>query len=280
MKFGPRKPNIKKRIKARTTGKVKRKIKSSVNPLYGKKGMSWVNNPKKSAYNIVYKKTTFDAIPFILPNGKEDRSKSKFNSDEENQRGIKSPKAFSYMGCFGILLLIASFFYPLLFFVSIPLYIYILIKSLKEKKERENKHKEERERNEHQLQISDKLIPLYDYINKTKEIKKIDSFFENISKIFTLKKESFELLDRALDKGYMSKAEVIEVKVEIDLSINDLIKDYIKEYEKKSFEVATRLKTEKGQRNNYKRSYDDLHKYNHLFDPEVQNYINERWQII
>lgn len=39
MKFGVRKPSLKKTIKARTTGKIKRKVKSSVNPLYGKKGM-------------------------------------------------------------------------------------------------------------------------------------------------------------------------------------------------------------------------------------------------
>lgn len=37
MKYGVRKPNIKKSIKARTTGKVKRQVKKAVNPLYGKK---------------------------------------------------------------------------------------------------------------------------------------------------------------------------------------------------------------------------------------------------
>lgn len=58
MKFGVRKPNIKKRMKARTTAKVKRSIKKSINPLYGKKGMGWVNNPKKALYNKVYNKTT------------------------------------------------------------------------------------------------------------------------------------------------------------------------------------------------------------------------------
>ena len=39
MKYGVRKPNLKKSIKARTTGKVKRQVKKAVNPLYGKKGM-------------------------------------------------------------------------------------------------------------------------------------------------------------------------------------------------------------------------------------------------
>lgn len=62
MKFGPRKPNYKSSIKARTTGRVKRSAKKAVNPLYGKKGMGWVNNPKKAAYNKVYNKTTFNAF--------------------------------------------------------------------------------------------------------------------------------------------------------------------------------------------------------------------------
>ena len=34
MKFGFRKPSIKKSIKARTTGKIKRKMKKAFNPFY------------------------------------------------------------------------------------------------------------------------------------------------------------------------------------------------------------------------------------------------------
>ena len=58
MKYGVRKPNVKKSIKARTTGKIKRQVKKAVNPLYGKKGMGIVNDPKKAAYNAVYNRTT------------------------------------------------------------------------------------------------------------------------------------------------------------------------------------------------------------------------------
>ena len=58
MKFGPRKPSLKKSISARTTGKIKRKIKKTVIPGYGKKGMGWIKNPKKAAYNKIYNKTT------------------------------------------------------------------------------------------------------------------------------------------------------------------------------------------------------------------------------
>lgn len=62
MKFGMRKPSLTKSIKARTTGKLKRKIKSSINPLYGKKGMGLITNPRKAIYNKVYKKTTFSFL--------------------------------------------------------------------------------------------------------------------------------------------------------------------------------------------------------------------------
>ena len=59
MKFGMRKPSIKKSLKARTTGRAKRAVKKAVIPGYGKKGMGWVKNPKKAMYNKVYRKTTF-----------------------------------------------------------------------------------------------------------------------------------------------------------------------------------------------------------------------------
>lgn len=59
MKFGMRKPSLKKSIRARTTGKAKRAVKKAVVPGYGKKGMGLVKNPKKAVYNKVYKKTTF-----------------------------------------------------------------------------------------------------------------------------------------------------------------------------------------------------------------------------
>lgn len=65
MKIGMRKPSIKKSLKARTTGRVKRGIKSSINPFYGQKGTGFVRNPKKSIYNKVYKRTTFSIFDII-----------------------------------------------------------------------------------------------------------------------------------------------------------------------------------------------------------------------
>ena len=65
MKMGIRKPSLKKSIKARTTGKLKRKMKKAVNPLYGKKGMGMIKNPKKAIYNKVYNKTTIGVSDLV-----------------------------------------------------------------------------------------------------------------------------------------------------------------------------------------------------------------------
>ncbi|MBO7392765.1 MAG: hypothetical protein J6U98_01030 [Abditibacteriota bacterium] len=59
MRFGPRRPNLKIMLRARTTGRLKRSIKRAVIPWYGKKGVGWVKNPKRALYNKIYRKTTF-----------------------------------------------------------------------------------------------------------------------------------------------------------------------------------------------------------------------------
>ena len=59
MKFGIRTPSLKKSFKARTTARAKRAIKKTIIPGYGRKGMGWIKNPKKAAYNKIYRKTSF-----------------------------------------------------------------------------------------------------------------------------------------------------------------------------------------------------------------------------
>lgn len=58
MKIGIRKPSIKKAVKAKTIGKVKRAVKKAVDPTYGKKGTGLMKDPKRAIKNKVYKKTT------------------------------------------------------------------------------------------------------------------------------------------------------------------------------------------------------------------------------
>ena len=59
MKFELRTPSLKRSLSARTKGRATRAVKKALIPGYGKKGMGWIKNPKKAAYNKVYNKTTF-----------------------------------------------------------------------------------------------------------------------------------------------------------------------------------------------------------------------------
>lgn len=63
MKFGFRKPSIKKRIAARTS--VKRMVKNSLG-LKAPKGLGWLTNPKKAAYNRVYNRTSKGCFVFLF----------------------------------------------------------------------------------------------------------------------------------------------------------------------------------------------------------------------
>lgn len=75
MKIGLRTPNLEKSLKARTTGRLKRQMKKAVNPLYGKKGMGLINNPKKAVYNKIYSKTTIDPLSGIKKTTRNSTSK-------------------------------------------------------------------------------------------------------------------------------------------------------------------------------------------------------------
>lgn len=77
MKIGFRSPSLSKSLKARTTGRLKRQIKRSVNPLYGKKGMGLIKNPQRAIYNKVYNKVTIDPLKGVKKVSKVNKSQSK-----------------------------------------------------------------------------------------------------------------------------------------------------------------------------------------------------------
>lgn len=70
MKYGFRTPNVKKRVSARTTGRLKRSAKKVI-PGYGAKGMGMVNDPSKAINNKIYHATTtgIDDIPTTTTTG-------------------------------------------------------------------------------------------------------------------------------------------------------------------------------------------------------------------
>lgn len=65
MKYGIRKPNLKRSLKARTTGKLKRRVKRTVNPLYGKRGMGFIFHPFKAIYGWIYRRVTI-SLPQLM----------------------------------------------------------------------------------------------------------------------------------------------------------------------------------------------------------------------
>jgi uncharacterized protein (DUF697 family) len=65
MKIGIRKPSIMKSLKARTTGKLKRKVKRTFIPFYGKKGTGIIKDPKRAVYNYTYNRTTFSIFDIL-----------------------------------------------------------------------------------------------------------------------------------------------------------------------------------------------------------------------
>lgn len=64
MKFGFRKPSLKKRISARTSPK--RFIRQNLG-FKAPRGYGWLTNPEKYAYNKVYNKTSRGCIVIFIP---------------------------------------------------------------------------------------------------------------------------------------------------------------------------------------------------------------------
>ena len=64
MKFGIRKPSLKKRIAARTSWK--RAVRHNLG-LKAPRGWGWLTNPKKAAYNRAYNRTSVGCLVVVAP---------------------------------------------------------------------------------------------------------------------------------------------------------------------------------------------------------------------
>ncbi|GIW86813.1 MAG: hypothetical protein KatS3mg108_1137 [Isosphaeraceae bacterium] len=62
MKFGIRRPSLKKSLAARFS--VKRKLRHSLG-LKAPRGWGWLTNPKRAAYNRIYSRTTIGLWDFL-----------------------------------------------------------------------------------------------------------------------------------------------------------------------------------------------------------------------
>ena len=100
MKIGFRTPNLKKRLRARTTGKIKRKAKKMINPFYGKKGVGFIKNPSGAIKNSIYHKVTVDPINLTTSNIK--RTFKKLNSVENLNYNKKTALILCSLGFIGL----------------------------------------------------------------------------------------------------------------------------------------------------------------------------------
>ena len=119
MKYGVRKPNVKKSIKARTTGKVKRQVKKAVNPLYGKKGMGIVNDPKKAAYNAVYSRTTV-GVSDVLKSTSSGNGHASASYDVAPVKKEYSDRTYNVCGIILMVLAVVLVLLGLLLLLAVP----------------------------------------------------------------------------------------------------------------------------------------------------------------
>lgn len=282
VKFGIRKPNINKRIKARTTGRAKRAVKRSISPTYGKKGVGWAKNPKRAAYNKVYNKTTVG-----IGSGKKSHSYNYTNSDFSGSgNGIDSgiSNLSVAIGCSVFILYVISIFFPWLFIITFGLHLYVYRRRKKEMQEAQERFEKEIKTQE----AYDKKQEMISSLNRTKQ--GIESLFEKMEKtkevdtFFNYFEEYKVWVSFYNKKKVVSEKEPLveelidEIENLIDIGFNTKLKDFIKRYERFSLERASKLKTEKGQKNNYQRSLDDLNEYEEHFDESIKRYIDNRWQ--
>lgn len=293
MKFGPRKPNFKSRVKARTTGKLKRQAKKAINPLYGKKGMGMIRNPKKSLYNKVYNKTTFDVFKIPYTSSKSSSKKNISNKEFNNnlkELGVEKD-SFTYKetvkvenkhkGSHFILIgtVIGFLSYDLLGAIVGSILAYLLIKRHNKKPPIEYKDNtkklSETQINELMNEIVSKLEDYNNSVNILAETNKPELFFNNL---FSAEENIHEVGSSMNQYNVPNfQSNVKDLPKLFDEHKDALISEFIKKYYQIEEESASKLKTERGYNNRLNNKKDDLLVYSHLMNKEQLELIDELW---
>lgn len=305
MKVGYRKPNIKKSIKARTTGKVKRKMKKAVNPLYGKKGMGYIKNPKKAVYNKVYHKTTFGTTDVLKATAKSSSKNSASNHETHpyvmNSKQI-NPVVYvcivAFTGLFGvhrfidgsigmgILYLLTGGLLGIGWLVDLIKAIMMLVKSnqqdiehlLQWQKVIVTDSPEHLIMTEQQLQdateqqVNNDIRIIQDSIKLLSETVNPDVFF---SRLDLLKSTANHLqqLEPYIDFNVSPSQAFNEIVEDEQESIHQFVIRYYNSV--KSY--ADTLKTDKGKANQYQKFYDTLMNYKDIMNEENIDYIEYKY---
>lgn len=270
MKFGVRKPNLKKSIKARTTGKMKRKMKKAVNPVYGKKGMGYIRDPKKAVYNKVYNKTTVGVNPLSsMSNGSKKKSRPQTTNEQKPSYDTIYTKYETIEKEVSVTNPIEKFFRRLLKKESIE------TKTVEEKVIVEQYTYGEIAN----IQMSgQRNIEIYnDSINLVKSTENPEVFFPRLSLadesltevIAMIQQYSFLTVD-----GDNLEEELGKFKQEKE----SMTQKFVDRHYAACVKSAEKLKTESGKEKRYLRNFQDLLPYFVGLSEETFDYINHKWK--
>ena len=302
MKVGYRKPNLKKSIKARTTGKVKRKIKKSVNPFYGKKGMGYVKNPKRAIKNKMYHKTTFGTTDVIRAASAK-RTNNTVNAPDSSStyapemNPIPNFCIVFFLGMLGIHKFIeGSAGMGVLYLFTFGLFgigwLIDVIKALTLLIESGNSSNKDRllqlqkivmpDAPDHLVMTKQQLQSIAhqqanDDIRIIQDSSKIiptttnpDVFF---SRLDLLKKHTYHL--QLLEPFVSLTVSPTTVMNELLSNEQQIIRDFIVRYFNSVQNHAKTLKTDKGKFNQYKKFYDTMLNYKNLMSPEIYSFVEQ-----
>lgn len=267
MKFGVRKPSLKKSVKARTTGKMKRKMKSAMNPMYGKKGMGYVRNPKKAMYNKVYNKTTVGVNPLSATSKKKRTTVASsrpvrpaseeviFTKYETIEKNVPVTNPFE------------KFWRRL---TDKP----TDTKIVQEKVVVEQYTQSEMEAIQ---AVGQRHIEIYnDSIKLVKATVKPDVFFSRLN----LAEQSLEEVVHMIDQYSFLRVDGDNLKEALATFKKDkdtLVKEFVDRHYSSCVDSAEKLKTERGKQNRYIRNYHELSEYFSELPESAIGYINQAW---
>lgn len=309
MKFGVRTPSIKKSFKARTTGRVKRQIKKSVIPMYGKKGTGIYKNPKKAIYNKVYNKTSFSAVPSLFdlpsPKGEFDTSTIKNISDfpkiPKRYVRVLSDKEIR-VAVILIFVFFISFFIPviaILFIGAIIAFIARIItrtqitvldkktgeKSTISKIQFSNFEKEYREQKVKysKIHLSSQLNLYNSYLQQALESSQIIETTANPETYFSRYKLLLDRLDKLIsiaeDPRLLSaKGDFTQVKQKLISNKDEISNKFIERAKLKTKIGMATLKTDRGKENRLNKLKDELLSYSAYLNQHQLEYITN-WTI-
>lgn len=305
MKVGIRKPSLKKSLKARTTGSLKRKAKSAINPLYGKKGMGLINNPKKAVYNKVYNKTTVDVIKPMKVSTSKKTNKPSHNNQVVDVTGqdlpLIDPKvteeiivhkkklwtvvAYFFSGLFvvaAIQLLFEKSFGGFVVGLGLAFLIYKLRQNIPEQKKKTiTRFKTQEELNNEKLDLMNARISFDHSLEMYRQGIQLmqstfnpDTFVANYKLAVNSLTKAVDITEKYKDKFHVEGDNLEDALQRIISEKATIEEEFIQRYYVNNVKKAKELKTETGRTNNLAKSKERLLHYEDDIEQSSIDLIN------